>query len=125
MTMQTKIDTTTSETFKANDVEDMTDTSKISPPPQAASLYRLSDPRAAVGFDKALRIPFSKVTKLNQIIVLCADAKGATTGELCQATGWQSILMPGARAGQLKRKDYKLNLSSVKSALRSRLGRAT
>ena len=61
-------------------------------------------------------------TKLDRMITLLRQKKGASLEELCTVTGWQAHSVRGAIAGSLKKKGHVITSEKIDGVRRYRIG---
>ncbi|MZR30773.1 DUF3489 domain-containing protein [Sneathiella litorea] len=66
----------------------------------------------------------STPTKLDRMITLLRQKKGASLEELCTVTGWQAHSVRGAIAGSLKKKGHAIISEKIDGVRRYRIGEA-
>lgn len=68
------------------------------------------------------KVPTATPTKLDRMITLLRQKKGASLEELCKATGWQAHSVRGAIAGSLKKKGHVITSEKIDGVRRYRIG---
>ncbi len=64
----------------------------------------------------------AKPSKLDRMITLLRQKKGASLEDLCSATGWQAHSVRGAIAGALKKKGHEITSEKIDGVRRYRIG---
>ncbi|MFC4271388.1 DUF3489 domain-containing protein [Sneathiella chungangensis] len=64
----------------------------------------------------------AKPSKLDRVVTLLRQKKGASLEELCTITGWQIHSVRGAIAGSLKKKGHVITSEKIDGIRRYRIG---
>ena len=89
----------------------------------ASQTSKSSDSKRCKANTKAIRkAATSTPTKLDRMITLLRQKKGASLEDLCSATGWQTHSVRGAIAGSLKKKGHAITSKKIDGVRRYRIG---